>query len=444
MGEKFILTLFVILIFTPISVVSVERFDIERTRANISISIETVWNRTYGGIADDGAGSGFLYPPSLIKTNDGGFVLVGLTESYGLGFDDLWLIKTNAIGQSEWNKTFGGVDDERAGSVVQTTDGGFLIAGRTNSFGAGGLDVWMVKTDTNGKHEWNKTYGGTEDDFANSVIQTADGGLALVGTTRSSGAGSDDMWLVKTNASGVIEWDKTFGGGAADTGISLIQTADGGFALVGVLRSSDAGIKPDNMWLVKTNANGEVEWDKDFGGTSFDRSLSVIQAADGGYVLVGESDSYGAGLGDAILLKTDASGQQEWNNTIGGVDADLASSGIQTDDGGFILAGRTSSFGAGSFDVWMVRTDNNGQPQWNFTLGGALSESANSFIQTANNEFVIAGSTFSYGAGGADFWLIKVRWFKNTSTTSPRASSFSGLGFLLSIGILIAKRKTKE
>ncbi|MHA1978691.1 MAG: hypothetical protein ACW98I_17445, partial [Candidatus Hodarchaeales archaeon] len=169
-----------------------------------------------------------------------------------------------ALIEIEWENTFGGIDEEWPGFLVQTVDGGFVLSGWTTSYGAGGRDFWLVKTDTNGQAEWNKTYGGIADEDANSMIQTADGGFVFVGGTTSYGAGSGDFWILKTNATGQMEWNQTYGGIADDFAVSAVQTADGGFAFAGGTESVGAG--GQDFWLVKTNATGQAEWNQTYGG----------------------------------------------------------------------------------------------------------------------------------------------------------------------------------
>ena len=357
------------------------------------------WNRTYGGAERDEA-------TALIQTTDGGFALAGYTSSYGTGGEDFYLVKTDVHGTMEWQQTYGGSGDEAATAVIQTTDGGFALAGRTTSYGTGRMDFWLVRTDAHGTMEWQQTYGGSGSEIAWAVIQTADGGFALAGFTRSYGAGGNDFWLVKTDAHGTMEWQQTYGGAGYDVAYAVIQTADGGFALAGYIKSYGAG--GNDFWLVKTDAHGIMEWQQTYGGSDSDVASAVIQTADGGFALAGRTYSYGAGTKDFWLVKTDAHGIMEWHRPYGGADWDRASSVIQTGDGGFALAGDTDSFGAGNADAWLVKTDAHGTMEWQQTYGGAGSDEASAVIQTADGGFALAGYTGSSGAGEVDFWLVKI------------------------------------
>ena len=243
-------------------------------------------------------------------------------------------IVEDSNGALEWSKTFGSphLRDDYAKSVVQTADGGYIIAGTTSSYGAGKNDVWLIKTDSNGNEEWNKTFGSTGGDSASSVEQTADGGYIITGTTSSYGAGKEDAWLIKTDSHGNEEWNKTFWGFG---GSSVEQTADGGYIIAG--GNNDA-------WLIKTDFRGNKIWYRTFGGIGRDFASSVEQTADGGYIIASTTSSYGAGEGDAWLIKTDSNGDEEWDRTFGGIADDFASSVKQTADGDYIIAGGLSRF----------------------------------------------------------------------------------------------------
>ncbi|MHA1978733.1 MAG: hypothetical protein ACW98I_17665 [Candidatus Hodarchaeales archaeon] len=367
------------------------------------------WNFTFGGLAND-------FARSVIQTADGGFALAGWTKSFGAGDSDWWLIKTDASGQELWNHTYGGQAREECFSVIQTTDEGYILAGWTESFGAGIGDIWILKTDSNGQHIWNHTIGTSEDDFAFSMIQTSDGGYALGGGTKSYSVGEYDYWLVKTNASGHEEWNRTFGGVLWDFPAILIQTTDEGYALAGHSNSFSSG-EDNDWWLVKTNASGHEEWNHTYGGNAHEWINSMLQATDDGFILAGGTRSFGVGIEDMWLVKTDSNGKMEWNHTFGGNAVDNAFSLIQTTEGGFALAGFSESYGAGGRDMWLGKTDSSGQSGWNKTFGGSEHDFSTSIIQTSTGDFVLAGYTESYGAGGQDIWLIK------TSNSEPTTTS---------------------
>jgi hypothetical protein len=196
---------------------------------------------------------------ALIRTIDGGYALVGWTSSFGAGYGDFWLVKTDGNGNAQWNKTYGGTNGDAAYALVQTTEGGYALAGYTGSFGAGNRDFWLVKTDASGTMQWNKTYGGTGDDAASTMVQTVDGGYALAGYTWSFGVNwLPDYWLVKTDSSGNMQWSRNYGGTESDYANALVQTVDGGYALVGDTLSFGAGSY--DIWLVKTDIESGLAW----------------------------------------------------------------------------------------------------------------------------------------------------------------------------------------
>ena len=256
------------------------------------------WTKTFGGTDEDIGGS-------VQQTTDGGYIISGGTNSFGNGDSDVYLIKTDENGDSLWTKTFGGTDEDLGSSVQQTTDGGYIISGGTKSFGNGDRDVYLTKTDGNGNEQWTKTFGGGDRDFGGSVQQTTDGGYIITGFTSSFGNGDRDFYLIKTDGSGNEQWTKTFGGTGIDVGFSVQQTNDGGYIIVGLI-----GVLGNNdVYLIKTDENGDSLWTKTFGGTSSDDGcFSVQQTTDGGYIITGFTFSFGNGGSDVYLIKTDENG----------------------------------------------------------------------------------------------------------------------------------------
>jgi uncharacterized delta-60 repeat protein len=355
----------------------------------------TSFAKTYGGAYYDGA-------YSVRQTSDGGYIVAGYTTSFGAGYSDFFLIKTDANGNIIWAKTYGGIYGDRASSVQQTSDGGYIVAGATASFGAG--YAFLVKTNADGNIIWAKTYGGIYSDYAYSVQQTSDGGYILAGGTYYLGAGSYDIFLIKTDADGNIIWAKTYGGTGWDYAFSVQQTSDGGYIVAGLTTSFGAGSW--DIFLIKTDANGNIIWAKTYGGTIYDGAYSVQQTSDGGYIVAGWTYSFG-GAYDIFLIKTDADGNIFWAKTYGGTYWDSAYSVQQTSDGGYIVAGTTLSFGAGSWDIFLIKTDANGNVIWAKTYGGTSDDHAFSVQQTSDGGYIVAGVTYSFGAGSADILLIK-------------------------------------
>jgi uncharacterized delta-60 repeat protein len=356
------------------------------------------WDKIFGGSESDSASS-------LIQTNDGGYAVAGYTSSKGAGDYDFWVIKLDSGGNKEWDKTFGGTSKDYPHSLIQTNDGGYAVAGYTESYGAGGYDFWLIKLDSKGNKLWDKAFGGSDKDVAESLIQTTDGGYALAGYTFSKGAGYEDFWLMKLNGNGNMEWDKTFGGSHWDRAHSLIQTGDGGYAIAGYTFSKGSG--KEDFWIIKLNSQGNIDWDRTYGGVSYDEASSLIQTDDGGYAVAGKTYSKGAGAADFWLIKLDIKGNVEWDETFGGSNYDEASSLIQTDDDGYAIAGGTSSKGESGYDFWVIKLDSDGNKEWDKTFGGSNYDYASSLIQISDGSYVVAGWTRSKGAGGGDFWVIK-------------------------------------
>jgi len=307
-----------------------------------------------------------------------------------------------------WTRTFGGSYNDLANSVKQTSDGGYIIAGDTESYGTNSDDVWLIKTDAQGRKQWDRTFGGADYDNATSVQQTSDGGYIIAGYTKSYGAGKEDMWLIKTNKEGRKQWERIFGEAGMDWAFSVQQASDGGYIIAGY--TAPYGASKSDMWLlIKTDAQGKKQWDRTFGGVDYDRGTFVQQTSDGGYILAGWTRSSGAGEADVWLIKTDVQGKKQWDRTFGGADYDNATFVQQTSDGGYIIAGYTKSYGAGEEDMWLIKTDDEGRKQWDQTFGGAGHEEASSVQQTRDEGYILAGRTGSYGAGGWDVWLIKIK-----------------------------------
>jgi parallel beta-helix repeat protein len=373
---------------------------------------------------------------ALVQTMDGGFALAGYTDS------EMLLVKTDDSGTMQWSQTYNRKQYSLALAVIQTMDGGFALFGYTGSLTLDSNDMWLVKTDATGVEQWNQTYGGTEDDFGLALIQTADGNFVLSGNTESFGAGDRDMWLINTDINGVMQWNQTYGGTGRESTCDLLQTADGGFALVGDTQSFGAGDR--DMWLVKTDVDGNVQWAQTYGGIWDDGASALLQTADGNFVLSGNTESFGAGDWDMWLVKTDVNGTIKWNQTYGETETEFAGDIIQTTDGDFLLAGATESFGAGDRDMWLVKTDENGTMKWNQTYGETGTDYASELLQTTDGGFALAGCTDSFGSGDWDMWLVKtdengvIQWDQNyggkTETTDTPISIDGNTDFATQAG----------
>ncbi len=366
----------------------------------------TTFVKTFGGSDKD-------YSSYIQQTLDGGYIISGSISSFGNGSSDFWLIKTDSDGNEIWNQTFGRKFRDVCSSVDITVDGGYIITGQT-WIKDRSPDVWVIKTDSNGIEEWNKTFGGKRLGDSKFIQQTSDSGFIIIGSTYSLLKGMD-LWLIKSDSQGNEEWNKTFNESRGDIGNCVQQTTDGGYILSGVTNYSRDNV--EDVWLIKTDSNGNEEWNKIFGGMDSEWGNFVQQTTDGGYIIVGFTRSFGNrnGRSDIWLIKTDSQGVEEWNKTYGGDEEDSGHSVQQTTDGGYIITGATSSFGNGDFDVFLIKTNSVGVEEWNKTFGGSEDDEGISVQQTTDGGFIITGITRSYGNGDFDVLLIKTDPLGNTS-----------------------------
>ena len=357
---------------------------------------DTLWTKTYGGVNWD-AGE------AVQQTADGGYIIVGSSQSYGTGGNtDIWLIKTNSSGDTLWTNTIGGLPIEYGKDVMQTSDNGFIISGYS-VFGPD--DLILIKTDSLGDTLWTRNYGGTGE-AGYSVQQTLDGGYIVGGYTGAAGPGERDFWLVRTDGTGDTLWAKSFGGSGWDFAYSARQTSDLGYIIVGYTESYGAGEK--DYWLIKTDSSGDMLWTKTYGGSGTDYGRDVQQTLDGGYIILGYSNSFGTGGDDIWLVKTDASGDTLWTRTIGGPLADFGFSIQETYDGGYIITGATDNNSAGRKDILMIKTNSSGEPVWINNFGGIDDDIGLSVQQTVDGGYIMAGRTESFGHGSVDVWLIRL------------------------------------
>ncbi len=349
-----------------------------------------VWSKTYGGVDGD-------YAMSVQQTKDGGYIVGGYTASYGAGDLDAWLIKTDSEGNELWSKTYGGEFADGALCVIETNDGGYAIAGYAE-YSQGNFELWIIKTYENGTEVWSKRYRKGNRVFGNCIIETEYGYVVVA---KASG----DVWLVGTDENGEMVWNNTFGGAGGDTGDAVIQDDYGDYVIVGTTYSFGEG-DPD-IWLIKTNETGEELWNKTFGGAGHDTGGDIIQTYDGGFAITGSLTPYTGGWRDVCLIKTDKYGNETWTNLYGGDDLDYGKSLIQTIDGDYLIAGITHSYGPKGFNAWMIKADENGSELWNVSLGGWSDDHGNSVTQSNDGGFIIAGKYRRFGSFD-DAWLIKI------------------------------------
>jgi hypothetical protein len=362
---------------------------------NVALSQQPTFQKAYGGSANEKGNS-------VQQTTDEGYIITGSTESFGVkkGYTDVYLVKTDIKGDTLWTKTFGGDKYDEGFAVCQISDLGYIVVGHTNSFGNGAYDVYLIRTDMNGNMLWSKTYGGTLDDYGFDVKQTTDGGFIITGKTLNFGVNSD-VYLIKTDGAGDLLWTRTFGKDGDDAGYSVQQTKDGGY-IVGGTRSKGG------FYLIKTTSAGDTLWTKtSYAGTTphINVAYSVQQTADDGYIMAGITYPI-----HFFLIKTASDGTTQWSKIIGGEAQDYALSVRQTTDGGYIIGGWTMSFSVGSYHSLLIRIDASGEIIWAKTYkGGGTSPVGYSVKQTVDGGFVFLGSASGagFGAGLWDMYLVK-------------------------------------
>ena len=399
------------------------------------------WQKAFGGSSTDQA-------YSIQQTVDGGYIVGGRTNSNngdifgnhgGIYF---WILKLDGLGSIQWKKILGGSDNETPFAIHQTSDGGYVVAGNTLSNDGnvsgnhGDYDAWVVKIDSSGTILWQKTLGGSGWEEAWDVQQTTDGGYIVAGRSGSSDGdltanyGSLDYWIVKLSIVGEIQWQKSLGGSGLDLGYSVEQTTDGGYIVAGESDSQNGHITGNHggsdYWVVKLNFEGKIEWEKSLGGGGIDRANDIHQTRDGGYIAFGQSNSNNGdvtdnhGNNDFWVIKLGETGDLVWQKALGGANDDFARSIQQTNDDGFIMTGQTQSNNGdvigndGGADLWIVKINETGEIQWQKTLGGTSSETGHSVQQTNDGGYILAGQAKSNNGdvsgvhGGDDYWVIKL------------------------------------
>jgi hypothetical protein len=370
------------------------------------------WTKTFGGQYDD-------WGYSVQQTSDGGYIIVGYTGLFNpervWGQSDSYLIKTDLYGNMVWEKTF----SEAGRSVQQTSDGGYIIVGSVDDDGYS--NVFFLKTDQNGNGVWEKTFGESgSHENGNFVQQTSDGGYIIVGT-RGMVEVDANVYLIKTDSEGKAVWERTFdNSGANQIGNSVQQTSDGGYIIAGHKNTGIYGEYSD-AYLIKTDSKGITVWEKTFGGPHGEWHFSVRQTKDGGYILSGTTFTDYSNVA-ILLVKTDSEGNAAWERIIGGKDefeslqgGRFGKSVQQTKDGGYIITGTIGSYFFGPpVDVYLIKTDKGGNAIWKKRLGGTGSDGGESVQQTTDGGYIIVGWTSSFGAGGSDVYLIKTDSQGNT------------------------------
>lgn len=440
--------------FPQIILTAVMLFSFSTLNAQVAPDIE--WQKCLGGTGNEAAFS-------IQQTTDGGYIVGGYSDLNGgdvtgnHGSDDYWVVKLDSASNLLWQKSLGGNSIEQANAIKQTQDGGFIVAGFSYSNNGdvsgnhGSDDFWIVKLDPDGNLEWQKCLGGSGDDGATSIQQTADGGFIVAGWSASDDGdvsgnqGLLDYWLVKLDMDGGLTWEQSFGGSGYDVAYSAQQTTDGGYIIAGYSESSDGDVSGNNgardYWIVKSDADGNLDWETFFGGSGYDEAHAVQQLTDGGYIVAGfalstDGDVSGNnGVYDYWMVRLDSAGTSVWKFCFGGTLIEQPFSVQQTKDGGFIVVGQSNSNNGdvsgnhGGYDFWMVKIDKEATLEWQKSLGGSSDDYGPYGVQeTADGGFIVGGASLSNdndvsgnhgGSFYGDFWIVKLEGDVATAITSP-------------------------
>ena len=362
-----------------------------------------VWQKIYKG-PDNETGH------SVINAFKGGYLALGNKEISG--DTDVYLLRVNALGNQTWETTLGGPGDDYGYSLRQSLARKYIFVGKTSSYGAGGYDAWFVNVEEDGTPSFNVTYGGSGDDAAYSFKQTKDSRYIITGKTSSFGSVLGDVYLLKVNPNGVMQWQKSFGGPGTDWGKSVLQSENANYWVLGSTNSYGYG--GYDFYLVETNPEGSLVLSKTFGGTGDDFGDTIVENIDGSFILTGKTNSSGKGSFDALIIKIDSYGNQTWNKTFGGSGNESATFSRETDDRGFLIIGDTTSYGAGGSDIFVLKTDYEGNVEWNKTFGGPGNDYASFILETFDRGYLLIGTTIPPKNGTRDIMMIKMDLKGNT------------------------------
>ena len=398
----------------------------------ITAQPEISWQNNYGSILGDVA-------YSVDQTIDGGYVFAGYVLSHNgdvsnhNGQRDFWIVKTNSQGTIEWEKTYGGSSYEIAYSIQQTSDNGYIVAGLTASDDGditeyfGNEDIWVIKLDGSGNLEWQKSYGDEDNEKVLEIVQTTDGGYIMAGNSWINTSHSDFV-VKKIAANGDLEWQNIFGydnNGSEDYARSIKQTSDGGYIVAGRTLVLEQQLNTSDYWVVKLNSLGNIDWDTRLGGSNIDEAWDAQQTIDGGYIVTGHTFSNDGdvtgnhGMEDIWVVKLNSTGNIQWQKALGGSGHESSTSVIQSNDGNYLIVGYTDSNDGdvsgnqGSYDGWVVKLDINGAIIWQSTHGGSDLDYFRKIKQTADGGYIVSGAINSGDTdsgplnGGTDYWVVK-------------------------------------
>lgn len=392
-----------------------------------------LWTRTYG------EPNNYTIALGVVEVIGSGFALTGMTDTPGQGDFNLWLIGTDTNGYQLWSQNYGGANDDLGTDLIEVSTGGYAVIGSTMSYGAGLYDAWLIRTDATGNTIWTQTYGGSEDDAGHSVVECSDGGFAIAGATSSSGAGDEDMWLIRTNADGDLQWAQNYGGAAVDRGFSLLERSGGGFAIVGITSSfGPIGVG----YLVLTDANGNAQYQTVSTSTTQELWGELVECSNGGFAIAGWMTTT-SGDRDYTLVRTNNTGSITWQQHYGGSFDDSGYALTQMTGGGFALTGHSESFssGTGDTDIYLVCTDEDGTQTWDRKFGTTQTDQANAIIECEDRGLAIAGLT-DLTSTDAPAYLIRL-----TDTLAPIPGfpwEATGIALIIALATGLARQRRKK
>ena len=360
-------------------------------------NLHAQWAQSLGGPGQEFAGS-------VRFTSDGGIITCGWTLSYGAGLTDAWIVKMDASGNILWQRAYGSPDDDIALDIQELPGGGYIVLGSTYSL-ATSSDVWLLHLDESGNILWQKKYGTAAQDQGPSLLQTSDGGFILSGEF-SVASGNFDMWVMKLTSSGSVQWQKAYGGMTEDWGNDIQELSTGGYVVAGGTSSQGAG--QSDAWIVVLDSTGNIVSQKAFGGTAFDSFTSVKETPDGGLIATGFTDSFGAGNRDIIIVKLTSTLNLSWAKTYGGPWYDTPYTIALSTNNNYIVTAHTNSYGAGSYDIWALKLTENGDIVWQRTYGDVDSEENPRTSVAADGRMIISATTQSFPSGDPQFWILNL------------------------------------
>jgi hypothetical protein len=382
-------------------------------------SDDDLFTRTYG-LADNDQGR------HIMPTKDGGYHYLGVLTNDETNSEDMWFVKVDSKGDIIWQEIYGGTSSDRGSRIVPDSRGEYLLVGYTQSYGNGGFDIWLIKIDASGHPLWQKTYGGSHDDFAFDVITSENNGYIIAGTKTSPINGKYDLWVFQVDSLGNLEWQTIMGNVDHDQARSIKRSNDGGLIITGYTVTELE--RQYDLWLLKLDSNGDSLWSKTYGGNYKDAGISVQEMPDKNIMVLGYTESFywynGRNDRDIWILVTDIEGDPIWASTFGGASSEYGHTLNPTDDGNYIITGYTESIGAGGWDLLMLKVDSEGNEIWSKTYGGPLQDYGQYIYQDQNGNFICIGITESYGAGGTDAWLIITDSKGNTNITTHSEKQF--------------------